>query len=517
MYDNAWSEFSYTWFHIIAPNKPPTVTATNKTIFSSSELVVGNAIASDSDGTVVRIEAALNGNWNYVVQDYGLNFGSDLPIGYHTIQYRAVDNEGLTSDIVTSRIQIVGSPPTVTATNKTTFSSTEKVVGNATASDSDGTVVRIEAALNGHWNWVVQDYGLNFGRDLPVGNHTLQYRAVDNDGLVSEIVTSDIVIIGSPPTVTATNKTSFTSSELVVGNATANDSDGTVIRIEAALNGHWNYVVQDYGLNFGSDLPVGNHTLQYRAVDDDGLVSDVVTSKIEIIGSPPAVTATNKTTFSDTEIVVGNATASDSDGTVVRIEAALNGHWNYVVQDYGLNFGSDLPIGKHTIQYRAIDDDGLASEVETSDIVIIGPQLLEPNSISAVIDVEDINIKNTVYVSWTANSSTDIDYVLEQSNNGTLWEQVYRGKISNKKFLQLESSAEKHKYSYRVKTCYVETSSCSQYKQSLPISLKNRNKAAWIEKYDSIMKPRNYSGYNTSGEISWGDGPYLSSLLNIRH
>jgi len=199
---------------ITEKNEKPTVSAITPSIneeFLTTANVIANAGASDSDGSIARVEFKLDGgSW---IQDtsspYQYNFGN-LTAASHTISFRAIDNDGLASDI-TSRNISVSLPnvkPTVSATAPTAsqeFLTTANVIANAGASDSDGSIARVEFKLDGG-SWI-QDtsspYQYNFG-NLTAASHTIYYRSVDNEGLESDVDSKSFTVIAAlnppPPT-----------------------------------------------------------------------------------------------------------------------------------------------------------------------------------------------------------------------------------------------------------------------------------------------------------------------------
>jgi len=305
-----------------------------------------------------------------------------------SIYFRA---SGEAVDFVIDDIQIQitekNEKPTVSAITPSIneeFLTTANVIANAGASDSDGSIARVEFKLDGG-SWI-QDtsspYQYNFG-NLTAASHTISFRAIDNDGLASDITSRNISVSlpNVKPTVSATAPTAsqeFLTTASVIASAGASDSDGSIARVEFKLDGGgW---IQDtsspYQYNFGN-LTAASHTISFRAIDNDGLASDITSRNISVSlpNVKPTVSATAPTAsqeFLTTANVIANAGASDSDGSIARVEFKLDGgSW---IQDtsspYQYNFGN-LTAASHTIYYRSVDNEGLESDVDSKSFTVI--------------------------------------------------------------------------------------------------------------------------------------------------
>ncbi len=172
-------------------NSPPTVTLTqpaNGSTFNAPATVNFAATASDSDGTVAKVEF-FNGA-NKVGEDttapYSLTW-SGVAAGTYTVTARATDNLGASTTSAPSTITVNtvnNIPPTVSISspaNGATFAWKPTITITATAGDPDGSVTKVEfrdgATLLG------QDTSAPYSftwRNVPSGNHSLTARATDN-------------------------------------------------------------------------------------------------------------------------------------------------------------------------------------------------------------------------------------------------------------------------------------------------------------------------------------------------
>jgi sulfur relay (sulfurtransferase) complex TusBCD TusD component (DsrE family) len=310
-------------------------------------------------------------------------------VGDHVITARAVGADGierLSAPVSVSVNNPSNLAPTVALTSPAagqSFVQGTAVTLSATASDSDGTVSRVEFYAN----------GVKLGEDTsapysyswagaPVGSHTLAAMAYDNAG-ASKTSASATISVSAPnvaPTVALTSPAagqSFVQGTAVTLSATANDSDGTVSRVEFRANGM--KLGEDTSAPYSyswAGAPVGSHTLTAMAYDNAGAskISAAVTISVtaSVPNAPPAVALTAPAagqSFVQGTAVTLSATASDSDGTVSRVEFYAN----------GVKLGEDTsapysyswmgaPVGSHMLTSVVYDNAGASG---TSAAVIV--------------------------------------------------------------------------------------------------------------------------------------------------
>jgi hypothetical protein len=178
------------------PNQPPTVTLTqppNGATFTAPATVSLAATASDSDGTVTKVEF-FNGTTKLgedTTAPYTFTW-SGVGGGTYSLTAKATDEDGATTTSSASTITVsAGSsnqPPTASITSPADgavipWKANLTITITATASDGDGTVAKVEfrdgttvlgqdtaAPYSFAWNKVKQ------------GSHTLSVRATDNAG-----------------------------------------------------------------------------------------------------------------------------------------------------------------------------------------------------------------------------------------------------------------------------------------------------------------------------------------------
>jgi len=127
-----------------------------------------------------------------------------LSPGVHTISYKVQDNYGVWSDEVSTTLTVAepvpNQKPTVTVTSHTNGSKVSGVVTvSGTASDPDGTVARVELALDIQAEWEVATGTDSWShtrdtKQYEAGEHTLYVRAYDGEDY-SDVVSYDFTVV----------------------------------------------------------------------------------------------------------------------------------------------------------------------------------------------------------------------------------------------------------------------------------------------------------------------------------
>jgi len=162
--------------------------------------------------------------------------------GSHVLTAKAVDNAGAvtTSAQVNISVAAPNAAPTVAITspaNNAQFSSGQSVTITASASDSDGTITRVDfydgATLVGTKS--ASPYSLTLS-SMTSGSHVLTAKAVDNAAAATTSAQVNISVetaANSLPTISLTGLTEGALlSQPVVLTASASDSDGTISSVE---------------------------------------------------------------------------------------------------------------------------------------------------------------------------------------------------------------------------------------------------------------------------------------------
>ncbi|MBI1289813.1 hypothetical protein GC173_01025 [bacterium] len=379
-----------------APNVAPGITVTaptsDQTVAYATTSFDFSGTASDSDGSVASIQWRVNGeSLQMATGTVSWSFAAPLSIGTNTVEVYAVDNEGLASSTVT-RIITRRAPnvvPSITVTAPTTYQFVANAITSfdfsGTASDIDGSVASIQWRVNsGNLQTASGTTSWSFSVPLVVGTNMVEVYAVDNEGLASATVAR--IITRRAPNVAPSIVVFTPTTDQTVANAAttfnfsgmASDNDGSVSSIQWRVNsGSLQTITNSTAFwSFSVPLSVGTNTVEVYAVDDEGLASATV-ARIITRRAPnvaPSITVTAPTT----DQTVANAitsfdfsgTASDSDGSVASMHWRVNsGTLQTATGTTSWSFSAPLVVGANTVEFFAVDDEGLASTVATRAIL----------------------------------------------------------------------------------------------------------------------------------------------------
>jgi hypothetical protein len=208
--------------------------------------VTFTANASDPDGTVIAVDymegtSRLGGA---SVAPYSFTW-TNPPLGPHDIVARATDNSGAFGFSQSVRVNAVTNiPPSVQLTlpaDNAMFRAPATVNFAADASDSDGTINRVDFLLNGSQaatDSTAPYEGTKTG--VTAGIYTVIARAYDNDGAFSDSTRTITVADNTPPSVSITSpadNASFNAPTSIAITANAFDADGNVTRVEFFVDG----------------------------------------------------------------------------------------------------------------------------------------------------------------------------------------------------------------------------------------------------------------------------------------
>jgi hypothetical protein len=283
-----------------------------------------SATASDSDGTIVR--TAFYYGSTKLGDDYSGPYTFkwlNAPAGTYQITARAYDNRG--TETVSAPVTLVVAanvrPVVALSTAGTLFTAPGVVDMSAVASDMDGQVTRV-AFYQGAYR-LAEDTTAPYTHrwlNAPAGTYQLTARAYDDRG--GETISAAIaVVVNVLPTVSLAVATGpFVAPAMVGLTAIAADSDGNIARV---VFYHGATVLgEDTTAPFSfvwADVPAGSYQLTARAYDNRGAerISAPVTSVL--VNARPAVSVAVPSGSVGPATVDLSATASDADGTVVRV------------------------------------------------------------------------------------------------------------------------------------------------------------------------------------------------------
>jgi len=232
---------------------------------------------------VVGIERDLGAaNQNFNGRKYQFSTWSDGGAAMHTISTPASNTTYTATFIDVGPVN--NQPPSVTLSAPLTGTRGTPMTLSATASDSDGTVVKVEFFDGGSklGEDTTSPYSLSW-TPATSGVHTLTARATDNDGGSTtsapvSVNVSDPQTDTIPPTVALTAPANFSAGLLGTISITANASDNVAVAsVEFQVDGvavTGADTTAPYGVSFDTNtLASGQHVIRARARDTSGNLS----------------------------------------------------------------------------------------------------------------------------------------------------------------------------------------------------------------------------------------------------
>jgi hypothetical protein len=383
-----------------------TAPASGATLYTGSALVTGT-FSGDSNTTVL----VDNGNTTRVAALDGSNFSATIPvhIGANTLRV-VVNRRDKTSDQASVNVTGNGSPLLVfTAPATTTFDAPADVSFVVDAVSPAGTMGKVDFYRNGtlFGSASAPPYQQTW-TNVPAGSHTVMASATDALGATGTTFL-DITVNGPnvPPVVTLTTPaggTTYTAPASIAMAASATDADGAVALVEFLQNG--NVVgttnVPPYALTWNG-VPVGTYALTARATDNRSAVttSTPVNITVGAPNVPPAVALTSPaawTTYTAPANLVLSATATDSDGSVSRVEfyAGTTLIGTVTAPPWSVAWSGVGP-GEYSLTAKAVDNAGASATSAPVTVSVNAPAFVIASPVNgATIDSDSVSVWGTV-------------------------------------------------------------------------------------------------------------------------
>lgn len=416
---------------VVVPNLPPVVDITQPANNSSRPTGLPftiSATASDLDGTVAQV-AFFRGNV-LISTDVSSPFSAVWnPATPGPVQVIAVatDNFGATASDTVNLTITANQPPVVAFTqpaNGASLTINQPIAMNVTASDPDGSVVRVEfyngtTLLNTD---VSPPFAFNWTAPA-AGAYTLRAIAYDNVNNSATATVNVTVVANQAPTVALTQPSNlgpFLANRPINLQATASDADGSVVSVTFLVNGAPILVdaTSPYAATFTPSQP-GSYTIMARALDNNGATSSS-SVVITVVPNPaPVVTITQPA--SNVSVLTGTTvniqfTVTDQDNNVTSIGLFRNGTQVQTFTGSGPYSHSWTPLTAGTFTYIAVATDAGANV--RRDTVVVTAVVVNPPVVQFVNPLNQMTLKTGLPVPVSINASSN--------GAGTLSQVVFR-------------------------------------------------------------------------------------------
>jgi RHS repeat-associated protein len=400
-------------------NSPPTVSVsapTNNAIFNAPASINLTAVAADTDGTIAKVDFYNGSNLIGTVTANPFTYAwTAIPAGNYVITAKATDDRGSTK--LSAAVAVtVNAPPTVAITaplNNAVVVSPGNITLTATASDSDGSIAKVEfyqgPALVG--TATAAPYSVSLS-GLASGAYTFTANATDDRGAVT-VSAPVTILVDAAPTITLTApapNTVIAAPGSLTLSANAGDADGTVAKVDfyqgATLVG--TVLTPPYSVNV-SGLAPGSYSFSAVVTDNFGVTSSSAPVTV-IVESAPVVSITapaDGTVVNAPGSIVLTASASDSDGTVSKVDF-YNGTTiigTVTAAPYSVTW-ANVAAGTYAVSAKATDNQGLSTTSSAVTFIVNAPP-----TIAITSPVNNSTIAAPANVSITTNA---------QDSDGTL-------------------------------------------------------------------------------------------------
>jgi sulfur relay (sulfurtransferase) complex TusBCD TusD component (DsrE family) len=324
-----------------------------------------------------------------------------LPEGLNTFSARARDSFGRVSGTVSSSFTVDTIAPSfadVTPVSGSVVSESTLIIAGS-VDDPAATVTLGSDAQGSTFSFTVT---------LVEGSNTFTLTVRDEAGNTASLPLTYVYEKPNvPPSVAVTSPaagTTFNAPASFTVTADATDSDGSVVRVDFFNNG----VLAGFDTTAPytadlANLATGSYTLTAQATDDRGGVTTSTAVSVTV-GAPNAlpvvqltVTAGNPPLFAPAAVQVA-ATASDSDGTVVRVEFLRNGvvESTDTTAPYAATL-TNIPAGTHTLTARATDDRGGVTTSAAATVAVTTPSIVIDSPLAgSAINADNVVVQGRI-------------------------------------------------------------------------------------------------------------------------
>jgi hypothetical protein len=429
--------------------------------FTASASISATAQASESGGSISKVVLYLGAqSQTRLTAPYTATW-QNVPAGSYQMYAVATDGAGAskTSAAVTVNVTNPNAPPAVALTapaNGATFVAPATIKLTANASDSDGTVSRVDfyagATLVG--SATAAPFSATWS-SVPVGSYSFTAVATDNAGAstrsaaVGATIAPAATAVPVVSLISPANGSHFAAPAAITATAQASEAGGTISSVTLFLVGSdvpKTVATAPYSATW-QNMPAGTYAMYALATDQAGVTTKSATISITLDTATtsnvaPTVNITapaNATTYVAPATVNLTASTSDSDGTVAKVDfyAGTTLVGTATTAPYARTW-SNVAAGTYSITAVATDNGGATTRsapvsvtVNASSSANVAPTV----SLTAPASGTTYVAPATVYLTASANDSdgtvSKVDFYAGATLVGSTTKAPYAGTWSN--------------------------------------------------------------------------------------
>jgi hypothetical protein len=368
------------------PTVSITAPANNATYVAPASVTI-SATASKAGGSVTRVQFYRGTTLLSTVTASPYTYTwTGVATGAYTLTAKATDNTNTTTTSAAVTVKVnpnVAPAVSVTApAANATFVAPAAITIGANASDSDGTISRVDfyngTTLLG--TDTTSPYSFAWA-GVGAGTYSLTAKATDNKGAVTTSAAVSVKVnANAAPTVSITSpaiNASFTAPASINISASAADSDGTISKVDfyngATLLG--TDTTSPYSFAW-SNVAAGSYSLTAKATDNNGAVSTSTAVSITVGSANQApsvslIAPANGATFSAPASITITATATDSDGTISKVDfyRGTNLLGTATSAPYSYTW-TNVAVGTYSITARVTDNKGAVTTSSAASVTV---------------------------------------------------------------------------------------------------------------------------------------------------
>jgi photosystem II stability/assembly factor-like uncharacterized protein len=406
----------------------------NNAVFTAPAAVTITASASDSDGSISKVEFYNGPTLLGTSTSSPYTFAwTNVPAGTYTIMAKAYDNLNATANAsVNITVNAPNQAPGIVITspaNNAAFLAPAAVSITTTASDADGSISKVEfyngSTLLGTATTAPYNYTWT---NIAAGSYTITAKAYDNLNATAAASITINVNANQLPVVTITapaNNATYTAPASVSITATASDADGSIAKVEF-YNGATllsTSTASPYTYSW-TNVAVGNYTITAKAYDNLGAnASASITISVKAPNQSPLISITspaNNASFTAPALIGITTSVSDPDGTISKVEfyngSTLLG--TVTASPYSYSW-SNVAAGNYTIVAKAYDNLNAATSVSVV-VKVVNPNVNPTVTITAPANNATFNAPATITISASASDADGSVAKVEFYNGTTL-------------------------------------------------------------------------------------------------
>jgi hypothetical protein len=392
-------------------------------------------------------------------------------LGTHTITAKATDQA---SSRTTSPITITVSantPPTVSLTapsSGASYTVGATVALTATASDSDGTISKVEFYVDSEKVGQATSSPYTYNWTGTAGDHSVYAKATDN--ATGSTSTSPITIHGKPAVPTLTLPSTSTTGSYTASWTTSSGTTHYELS-EQIGSGSW-IPVQDNGTTSwnASGKTDGSYSYRVRACAGSGTgncsaYSSTKSITVTLPNIPPSISLTSPadgTSYTVGATVALTATASDSDGTINKVEFYVDSSKVGQATSSPYTYNWTATAGDHSVYAKATDNDNASTSTSPPITIHVKPG-------PPTLTLPGTSSTGSYTASWTTSTGATHYELSEKIGSGSWIPVQDDGTTSWNASGKADGS-----YSYRVRACAGSgTGNCSSYSSTKTITVTN--------------------------------------------